>query len=141
MQELDYNPSKKDLTDAKIHHLLTNELTTNRRVSFKTILFFLNFENSIIFIPLAVQLPKQDFSFSSHLFCKILKTVFVCLFFRISPYFTTTFTRIAPIIIPINTILLENAFSPHKKQNTQNTEQNYKPTQHLSIHKTNPLIK
>jgi hypothetical protein len=26
LQELDYNPSKKDLTDAKIHHLLSEEL-------------------------------------------------------------------------------------------------------------------
>lgn len=26
MQELEYNPSKKDLTDAKIHHLLAEEL-------------------------------------------------------------------------------------------------------------------
>lgn len=26
LQELDYNPSKKDLTDARIHHLLTAEL-------------------------------------------------------------------------------------------------------------------
>ncbi|XP_050311886.1 sodium/hydrogen exchanger 3 isoform X2 [Anthonomus grandis grandis] len=34
MQELDYNPSKKDLTDAKIHHLLAEELVKPyRRVS------------------------------------------------------------------------------------------------------------
>lgn len=33
MQELDYNPSKKDLTDAKIHHLLAEELKPYRRVS------------------------------------------------------------------------------------------------------------
>uniref|UniRef100_A0A182NBC3 Sodium/hydrogen exchanger n=1 Tax=Anopheles dirus TaxID=7168 RepID=A0A182NBC3_9DIPT len=33
MQELDYNPSKKDLTDAKIHHLLSEELKPYRRVS------------------------------------------------------------------------------------------------------------
>lgn len=26
LQEMDYNPSKKDLTDAKIHHLLAAEL-------------------------------------------------------------------------------------------------------------------
>lgn len=26
MQELEYNPSKKDLTDARIHHLLAEEL-------------------------------------------------------------------------------------------------------------------
>lgn len=26
MQELEYNPSRKDLTDAKIHHLLAEEL-------------------------------------------------------------------------------------------------------------------
>jgi hypothetical protein len=26
LQELEYNPSKKDLTDAKIHHLLAEEL-------------------------------------------------------------------------------------------------------------------
>lgn len=32
MQELDYNPSKKDLTDAKIHHLLAEELKPYRRV-------------------------------------------------------------------------------------------------------------
>ncbi|XP_037052316.1 sodium/hydrogen exchanger 3 isoform X15 [Bradysia coprophila] len=31
MQELDYNPSKKDLTDAKIHHLLAEELKPYRR--------------------------------------------------------------------------------------------------------------
>ncbi|XP_055683906.1 sodium/hydrogen exchanger 3 isoform X2 [Lutzomyia longipalpis] len=30
MQELDYNPSKKDLTDAKIHHLLAEELKPRR---------------------------------------------------------------------------------------------------------------
>lgn len=35
MQELDYNPSKKDLTEAKIHHLLSEELKPYRRVSFK----------------------------------------------------------------------------------------------------------
>lgn len=33
MQELDYNPSKKDLTDARIHHLLAEELKPYRRVS------------------------------------------------------------------------------------------------------------
>lgn len=32
MQELEYNPSKKDLTDAKIHHLLAEELCKPRRV-------------------------------------------------------------------------------------------------------------
>lgn len=26
LQELEYNPSRKDLTDAKIHHLLAEEL-------------------------------------------------------------------------------------------------------------------
>lgn len=26
MQELEYNPSRKDMTDAKIHHLLAEEL-------------------------------------------------------------------------------------------------------------------
>nr|XP_017032070.1 sodium/hydrogen exchanger 3 isoform X10 [Drosophila kikkawai] len=31
MAELDYNPSKKDLTDAKIHHLLAEELKPYRR--------------------------------------------------------------------------------------------------------------
>lgn len=31
MQELDYNPSKKDLTDARIHHLLAEELKPYRR--------------------------------------------------------------------------------------------------------------
>ncbi|XP_067624019.1 uncharacterized protein Nhe2 isoform X17 [Eurosta solidaginis] len=31
MHELDYNPSKKDLTDAKIHHLLAEELKPYRR--------------------------------------------------------------------------------------------------------------
>ncbi|XP_035776621.1 sodium/hydrogen exchanger 3-like isoform X10 [Anopheles albimanus] len=31
MQELDYNPSKKDLTDARIHHLLSEELKPYRR--------------------------------------------------------------------------------------------------------------
>ncbi|XP_062707287.1 sodium/hydrogen exchanger 3 isoform X11 [Aedes albopictus] len=31
MQELDYNPSKKDLTDARIHHLLSVELKPYRR--------------------------------------------------------------------------------------------------------------
>ncbi|XP_039952634.1 uncharacterized protein LOC120769609 isoform X11 [Bactrocera tryoni] len=33
MHELDYNPSKKDLTDAKIHHLLAEELKPYRRAS------------------------------------------------------------------------------------------------------------
>lgn len=34
MQELEYNPSKKDLTDARIHHLLAEELCKPyRRVS------------------------------------------------------------------------------------------------------------
>lgn len=33
MQELDYNPSKKDLTDARIHHLLAEELKPYRRVN------------------------------------------------------------------------------------------------------------
>jgi len=32
MAELDYNPSKKDLTDARIHHLLAEELKPYRRV-------------------------------------------------------------------------------------------------------------
>lgn len=31
MQELDYNPSRKDLTDARIHHLLAEELKPYRR--------------------------------------------------------------------------------------------------------------
>lgn len=31
MQELEYNPSKKDLTDAKIHHLLAEELCQSKR--------------------------------------------------------------------------------------------------------------
>jgi hypothetical protein len=45
MQELDYNPSKKDLTDARIHHLLAEELKPYRRVSFINthFQFFLNF--------------------------------------------------------------------------------------------------
>ncbi|CAG2067505.1 unnamed protein product [Timema podura] len=38
MQELEYNPSKKDLTDAKIHHLLAEELCQpyrrHRRLSY-----------------------------------------------------------------------------------------------------------
>jgi len=33
MQEFEYNPSKKDLTDAKIHHMLSEELCKPRRVS------------------------------------------------------------------------------------------------------------
>lgn len=54
MQELDYNPSKKDLTDAKIHHLLAEELKPYRRVSIlysfskkdkKTFFFKINFKN------------------------------------------------------------------------------------------------
>lgn len=40
MQELDYNPSKKDLTDARIHHLLSEELKPYRRVSFQIFNFF-----------------------------------------------------------------------------------------------------
>jgi len=37
MQELEYNPSRKDLTDAKIHHLLAEELCKPyRRVSVST---------------------------------------------------------------------------------------------------------
>lgn len=40
MQELDYNPSKKDLTDARIHHLLAEELKPYKRVSYSD--FFLN---------------------------------------------------------------------------------------------------
>uniref|UniRef100_A0A2M3YX89 Sodium/hydrogen exchanger n=1 Tax=Anopheles braziliensis TaxID=58242 RepID=A0A2M3YX89_9DIPT len=36
MQELDYNPSKKDLTDARIHHLLSEELKPYRRASLHT---------------------------------------------------------------------------------------------------------
>nr|XP_032520930.1 sodium/hydrogen exchanger 3 isoform X4 [Danaus plexippus plexippus] len=37
MQELEYNPSKKDLTDARIHHLLAEELCKPyRRVNYKT---------------------------------------------------------------------------------------------------------
>ncbi|KAI5716221.1 hypothetical protein M8J76_002988 [Diaphorina citri] len=31
LQELDYNPSKKDLTDAKIHHLLSEELCMSQK--------------------------------------------------------------------------------------------------------------
>lgn len=38
MQELDYNPSRKDLTDARIHHLLAEELKPYRRVSVSKIL-------------------------------------------------------------------------------------------------------
>lgn len=38
MQELEYNPSKKDLTDAKIHHLLAEQLCKpyrrHRRLSY-----------------------------------------------------------------------------------------------------------
>ena len=41
MQELEYNPSKKDLTDAKIHHLLAEELCKPfRRVCLLLILSF-----------------------------------------------------------------------------------------------------
>lgn len=39
MQELDYNPSRKDLTDARIHHLLAEELKPYRRVSWHLGLF------------------------------------------------------------------------------------------------------
>lgn len=38
MQELDYNPSKKDLTDARIHHLLAEELKPRRVSVFKIII-------------------------------------------------------------------------------------------------------
>lgn len=40
IQELDYNPSKKDLTDARIHHLLAEELKPYRRVSNHSLLHF-----------------------------------------------------------------------------------------------------
>lgn len=40
MQELDYNPSKKDLTDARIHHLLAEELKPYRRVSWHPLKHF-----------------------------------------------------------------------------------------------------
>jgi solute carrier family 9 (sodium/hydrogen exchanger), member 3 len=43
IQELQYNPSKKDLTDARIHHLLAEELKPYRRVSYITILTFLTY--------------------------------------------------------------------------------------------------
>lgn len=52
MQELDYNPSKKDLTDAKIHHLLAEELKPYKRVSsirrYAKILFFFLFKRITI---------------------------------------------------------------------------------------------
>lgn len=56
MQELEYNPSKKDLTDAKIHHLLAEELVKPyRRVSQSVEnTFFLYRKNSLecIFVSL-----------------------------------------------------------------------------------------
>lgn len=52
MHELDYNPSKKDLTDAKIHHLLAEELKPYRRVCNKDLLYimFQYCYNNIIYI-------------------------------------------------------------------------------------------
>jgi len=43
MQELEYNPSKKDLTDAKIHHLLAEELCKPYRRVRVIFLHFFNF--------------------------------------------------------------------------------------------------
>lgn len=54
MQELDYNPSKKDLTDAKIHHLLAEELKPYKRVSIAQYLI-----NYIYFV---VQNTKNKFN-------------------------------------------------------------------------------
>lgn len=48
MQELDYNPSKKDLTDARIHHLLAEELKPYRRVRSRQCLSF-SFPNFLKF--------------------------------------------------------------------------------------------
>lgn len=45
IQELQYNPSKKDLTDARIHHLLAEELKPYRRVSRENIKFFYVFKD------------------------------------------------------------------------------------------------
>lgn len=41
IQELHYNPSKKDLTDARIHHLLAEELKPYKQASL--LLFLLQF--------------------------------------------------------------------------------------------------
>lgn len=69
MQELDYNPSKKDLTDARIHHLLAEELKPYRRVSFIfSILFDLIFDffSQILFKQIDISnskhFPHLDFS-------------------------------------------------------------------------------
>jgi len=43
MQELEYNPSKKDLTDARIHHLLAEELCKPYRRVRVIFLHFFNF--------------------------------------------------------------------------------------------------
>ncbi|CAH0546992.1 unnamed protein product [Brassicogethes aeneus] len=47
MQELEYNPSKKDLTDAKIHHLLAEELVKPyRRVSI--VFFYIDYISEVL---------------------------------------------------------------------------------------------
>lgn len=87
MQELDYNPSKKDLTDAKIHHLLAEELKPYKRVSLQgrsMIVQLLIDENRF---PSAAIVPLDQILFFLSSFSpplnsmKILKKVFVCLFF------------------------------------------------------------
>lgn len=81
MQELDYNPSKKDLTDARIHHLLAEELKPYKRVSyskglsFKNIIFlkqpnefrWLTIENNVtmlVFCPVFIFLKSSVYTYS-----------------------------------------------------------------------------
>lgn len=62
MQELEYNPSKKDLTDAKIHHLLAEELCQPKRVSNQvSILKIMNSSKIVLFF-----LKHRRLSYSRH---------------------------------------------------------------------------
>jgi len=45
MQELEYNPSKKDMTDSKIHHLLAEELCKPYRRVRVIFLYLFNFQD------------------------------------------------------------------------------------------------
>lgn len=66
MQELDYNPSRKDLTDARIHHLLAEELKP-RRVSAKEVQVAVQWKGILFFLSLFLRFAFR-FNFRSRPF-------------------------------------------------------------------------
>lgn len=66
LQELEYNPSRKDLTDAKIHHLLAEELKPYRRVSSQSFFNFFTFSTFLEeIIRISIHSIKKSFKLNA----------------------------------------------------------------------------